>query len=251
MDLTRLDVITLHYAETILTISLYIKDALSIFNAITVLAGDALHSLTLNYSIADIFLSNTCLDLLNNINLEISSSGEAGDASSYSPSSDSSTEPLNSPEDSNKGGKDTEKDKLVEVVTPALEGAITSDLAAEQVLTEVLSNYMGVDDSQPLNLAESQESKDKRQTAKKHTYFFWRYIDHFDIYGPVIIPAIIVLMFIVYMIRQSIPTSTLFNKKHSRGGKEREEASKLALIVSKVSRLFIFLKKSIQNVLKK
>lgn len=244
MDLAWFDKICFCYTEYSFLLKLQIEDTL-----FTLKAYDTL----ISYDVLDYFLGNDLTSAQNTEthlgengvdSLENASSAQVEAGAVTSADYDPSSENPNST-----AGDDASEPDSSDNTHAESESFQSSKQTPDNLNTtvEVLSSYSYIDTSDMTSQQELPDSSLKKKETQNKYYFFWRYVDHFDIYGPVIIPAVILIFVIAYMVRQAVPTSTLFNKKHVKPSIEKPEAGKLLLLTSKANRLTNFLKKSLKN----
>jgi hypothetical protein len=126
----------------------------------------------------------------------------------------------------------------------------TSDVTGKTAQIEPVTNHLNYTSTQLVLTADSLHVVNQKKGTEGRNYFLWRYVDHFDVYGPVIIPMIIWIFIVAYMVRQSMPTSTLFNRKHIKKESERPESAKISTTVSRINKLVNLLKRGLRLVFK-
>lgn len=139
--------------------------------------------------------------------------------------------------------------------TLAFFDTVNDDTAVDEVVSD-LGNTSGFDLIGEFGTGPSDDDSDKvrdnPETDKNEANYSWyRYITHFDIYAPIFGGIIVSIIVIVCMLRQSLPTSTMFNLKNATKNSERPETQKLKNINFKGNRLFVFLKKMYNSLFKK
>lgn len=88
------------------------------------------------------------------------------------------------------------------------------------------------------------------QNSSSRDCFLWRYVDHSDTYVPVFMGMFLFIIFVVYMLRDSVVASVLFNRKHARGAGDRLESSKVNKHFSDVRGRIMLLKSGLKNAFK-
>ena len=125
--------------------------------------------------------------------------------------------------------------------------ALSTKIDEPTALREIVEEINSVDNNGAAPTRNQLDSRGKAKPLMASNSYLRRYVDHFDIYAPVFGAMIICLFIVVFMLRQSIPTSTMFNQKHAKKETERSESQKIAVLGTRRQRLLVFLKNNLKK----